>query len=423
VTAPKNHDRLQLRTLVVLSGSQVLGGFGTVTGISVGVLLAATIAGTAVSGLAQSVATLGQGILAVPVSRVMAARGRRAGLALAYLTGTVGAALTVFAALRDSLPLLLGGLFLFGGAAAGNYLARYAGIDLARPEQRARHLSVILWATTAGAVLGPNLAAATDAGAAHLGMPPYAGPFAAGGVAFLIASGLVAALLRPDPLLVARAEGGDGAGTAGPGGGTRAAIREIAASPGARLGLVAIVAAHVAMIAIMAMTPVYIGQLGHSHDTTLRLLGLTIGLHVVGMFAFSPLVGWLADRLPTGRHIVLTAGVGLLLLACATAGTAGSSPGRLAAGLGLLGLGWSACIIAGSTLLSESVGAANRPAIQGLSDLAMSVSAAAAGAIGGVVMSWFGFPTLSLLIGVLVITLVGVAPYRAAVTARAGRAE
>jgi MFS family permease len=433
-----NLERLQRRTLTVLAGTQVLGGFGTVTGISVGVLLAASIAGTAVSGLAQSVATLGQGLLAVPVSRVMAARGRRAGLAVAYLTGTAGAVLTVLAAAQRSVPLLLGGLFLFGGAAAGNYQARYAGIDLARPDQRARHLSIILWATTAGAVLGPNLADATDAVTIRIGLPLYAGPFAASAVVFLLAFSTVTALLRPDPLLVARAQGRDdadasrdGAGAGADGAdasrdnadasrGTRAAIREVVGSPDARLGLAAIVAGHVAMIAIMAMTPVYIGQLGHPHDVTLRLLGLTIGLHVVGMFAFSPVMGWLADRLAvpgtavTGRHIVIAGGVGLLLAACAIAGTAGHSPGRLAAGLGLLGLGWSACIIAGSTLLSESVGAANRPAVQGISDLAMNLAAAVAGVLGGLVMAWLGFPALSLLIAVLTVTLVGL-------TARSGR--
>src|SRR5262249_30593107 len=161
------------------------------------------------------------------------------------------------------------------------------------------------------------------------------------------AAGIVVALLRPDPLLLARDEGFVDQGTSR---GSVAAIREVAASPGARLGLVTIVAGQVAMISVMAMTPVYVLQLGHSHDTTLRVLGLTIGLHVVGMFAFSPVVGWLADRLPMGRHAVLGGGVALLLTACAIAGTAGHSAGRLAAGLGLLGLGWSACIIAGSTL-------------------------------------------------------------------------
>lgn len=417
MTVTTNVDRLQRRTLTVLAGTQVLGGFGTVTGITVGVLLAASIAGTAVSGLAQSIATLGQGLLAVPVSRVMAARGRRAGLAVAYVTGTAGAVLTVLAAAQRSVPLLLGGLFLFGGAAAGNYQARYAGIDLARPEQRARHLSIIMWATTAGAVLGPNLAAATDTVTIRLGLPLYAGPFAASGVVFLLAFSTVTALLRPDPLLVARAQGLDEPGASR---GARAAIREMAGSPGARLGLATVVAGHIAMISIMAMTPVYIGQLGHPHDVTLRLLGLTIGLHVVGMFAFSPVMGWLADRLAvpgtavTGRHVVIAGGTVLLLAACAIAGTAGHSPGRLAAGLGLLGLGWSACIIAGSTLLSESVGAANRPAVQGISDLAMSLAAAVAGVLGGLVMAWLGFPTLTLLIAVLTVSLVGL-------TARSGR--
>jgi MFS family permease len=113
------------------------------------------------------------------------------------------------------------------------------------------------------------------------------------------------------------------------------------------------------------------------------------------MYALSPVVGWLTDRL--GRRPVIVAGIVLLLVACAVAGTAGHDAARLAAGLMVLGLGWSATMVAGSTLLSESVPVEVRPAAQGLSDLTMGLAGASAGALSGVIVHGWGYPTLTLL--------------------------
>lgn len=417
--------RVQRRTMVVLSVSQVLGSFGTVVGISVGVLVAASLAGTAVSGLAQSVVVVGQGLLAVPMSRLMDRRGRRIGLALGYGVGAAGAVLTVIAAGLHSAGLLLVGLLLFGGASTGNYQTRYAAADLALPATRARQVALILWAATLGAVLGPNLAAATDRLAQTGGFAPYAGPFLASAVGFALAAAVLALLLRPDPLLLSRAVARPAPGSApdsvpspgaGPeasaaGGGLRAALRVIAANPRARLGVAAIGAGHASMIAIMAMTGVYIGQLGHSHDETLRILGVTIGAHVIGMYAFSPLFGALADRpwLRDGRRVVILGGLGLLLLSCLVAGTAGHDTTRLTVGLGLVGLGWSATLVAGSTLLTESVAPEHRPTVQGAGDLLMTMAAAIAGVFSGLITAWAGFPTLTALIALSLLPVVALA--------------
>ena len=150
---------------------------------------------------------------------------------------------------------------------------------------------------------------------------------------------------------------------------------------------------HLVMVGVMTMTPVHIRGAGHGPAPTLRLVGLVLSLHIAGMFAFAPVTGWLTDRY--GRHAVIVGAVGVLLAACAVAGTAGHGTARLAVGLTLLGLGWSGTMVAGSTLLSETVPAELRPSGQGLADITMGLAGALAGALSGVAVGWGGYPALA----------------------------
>jgi MFS family permease len=149
------------------------------------------------------------------------------------------------------------------------------------------------------------------------------------------------------------------------------------------------------MIGVMAMTPVHIKSAGHDAAHTLGIVGIVLSFHIAGMYAFSPVFGWLTDKL--GRRPVIFAGIALLLAACALAGTAGHDTARLAAALMTLGLGWSAAMVAGSTLLSESIALELRASAQGLSDLVMGLAGATAGAVSGVIVAAWGYPRLTLL--------------------------
>jgi MFS family permease len=234
-------------------------------------------------------------------------------------------------------------------------------------------------------------------------VPTLAAPFLFSAVLLGLAALLLLLLLRPDPAVVAR----DGTGDRGAPGsqsrriGIRAALPVLASRASGRLGVAAMAVGHLVMVGVMAMTPVHIRSAGHDAAHTLGIVGTVISFHVAGMYAFSPVVGWLADRF--GRRPIVLAGFAVLLLACAVAGSAGHDSARLAAGLTLLGLGWSATMVAGSTLVSESVPPELRPSAQGLSDLTMGVAGAAAGAVSGVAVDAWGYPALTALAASLIV--------------------
>jgi MFS family permease len=398
--------QVQRRTLRLLFITQIISGIGVAVGASVGALLAADIAGVGVSGLAQSAAVVGTALFAVPATALVRSRGRRPSLAVLYLVAAVGALIVVVAATRGTIPLLFLGFFLFGAATAANFQARYAAVDLAPAALRGRHLSLIVWATTIGAVMGPSLAPLAGKFVAGYGVPPLAGPYFFSALLFGVAILLLTLLLRPDPAVVARTALGHPTSTESnpPRAGMGDALRFVLAHPAARLGVSAMAVGSTVMVGVMAMTPVHIRGAGHDAEHTLGIVGLVLSFHIAGMYAFSPVFGWLTDRL--GRRPVIFAGIALLLAACALAGTAGHDTARLAAGLMTLGLGWSASMVAGSTLLSESIPVPLRASAQGLSDLVMGLAGAMAGALSGVIVAVWSYPTLTLLAALATVPLI-----------------
>src|SRR5256714_7850688 len=200
---------IQRRTLRLLFATQIVSGMGVAIGSSVGALLAADLAGVGLSGLAQSAAVIGGALAAIPATAIVHRRGRRPSLAAAYGVAAVGAPLVVLAAARGSLPLLFLGFFLFGGATAANLQARYAAVDLAPAALRGRHLSLIVWATTIGAVAGPHFAAPAGVALLPFALPSLAPHSFFSALLFIITGVAVLTLLRPDPALLAGTAGAD----------------------------------------------------------------------------------------------------------------------------------------------------------------------------------------------------------------------
>lgn len=405
-----DHARVQRRAVPVLVTGQILGGIAVSSGAAVSGLLARQLSGsTALSGLAQTATVLGAALLAIPLARAAGRHGRRPALATGYGLALAGALLILLAAAVGAFPLQLVGSLLFGGGTAAGLQARYAATDAAVPTARGRSLSIVVWATTLGAVAGPNLSGVGGDAGQRLGLTRLAGPYLFSVLAFAAATLVVLALLRPDPLSV-RLSPAAGAGSSRRGPTLRQSLHVIGRSPQALLGLTAVAAAHAVMVGVMTMTPVHMVDGG----ATLQVVGVVISVHIAGMYGASPVFGWLADRV--GRVATILLGVGLLGASLIVAGPTDGRPVLTGIGLALLGLGWSASLVGGSTLLSESVPDEVRTAVQGTSDLVMGLAGAGAGALAGVLLAGVGFGGLAASAAVLLLPVVVLAARAAART-------
>ncbi len=378
---------LQKRVVRVLVAGQILGGIGMGATLSLGALLAADLSGSSAwSGMAATMSTLGAAFVAVPLARLAQARGRRISLATGSLIAGSGAVLAISAVALDLFPLLLLALMLLGAGSATNLQARFAATDLAGSRFRARDLSLVVWSTTIGAVLGPNLFGPGEALGAVVGLPAMTGAFAFSLVATVAASVVYALGLRPDPLLTALAGRTIGLTPRL----RRGGLAIIRTNSPARYAVAVIALSHATMVALMSMAPVHL----RDHGATLTIVGLTISLHVAGMYALSPVFGWLSDRV--GRLPVILGGQAMLLTALTIAWLGDGSQTAMTICLIFLGLGWSASVVAGSALVAEAVDVHDRSPLQGFSDLSMNAAGALGGALAGPILAVAGYSGLGL---------------------------
>lgn len=391
---------IQKRTIKVLATAQILSGVGVAGTVAAGSLLVSSISNSeTLAGLSQTTSVLGAAAMAIPLSKLTQRGGRRLGLSVGYTVGLVGAAFAIFGGSQRILIAMLFGTFMVGAASASGYQARFAATDLADDANRSRQLSYVVWGSTIGAVTGPNLMGPSGALAETLGLPKLVGPYILALIALGLGTLVIRLFLIPDPYLTAaklrpRLEEHHELLSA------RKTLTLIRQNPTALFAIAAIAIGHVAMVSVMVMTPVHMAHV----DVTLTVIGLVISIHIVGMYAFSPIVGSLSDRL--GRRRVIQFGVAILLASCLISGFADAHNSvQLGFGLFLLGLGWSCTLIAGSALLSESVETELRPSSQGASDLVMNLMGASGGAMAGVIIGVLGYGWLCLFVAVPILIL------------------
>ncbi|MDN5685877.1 MAG: MFS transporter [Brachybacterium sp.] len=398
----------QRRTLVVLVIAQILGTISLGVTPTIGILLAGEVTDNeAWAGLARTSSTLGAALLGIPLGNLAARRGRRTALATGWWVAAAGAALLVVSAQFELVVPLFLGLLMTGAGTAASLQSRFAATDLAAPSTRARSLSLVVWMGAIGNVLGPNLGVPGEVLGAASGLSVYAAAFLIAAVASLLAGTVIFALLRPDPLLVlARRQAApahDAAGGAparlGRGERFRRMITELRANRRARTALVALLTSQVVMVSLMTMTPVHIEHQGGS----LTIVGLTISLHVAGMFGLSPVVGILVDRI--GHRATISIGIAIFAGSLAAAIFAAGSLAGVMVSLVLLGLGWSFMNVAASALFATVIADRSRASAQGGADALSNLLGATTSFAAGPLMVATSFSVLGTVAAVLLVPI------------------
>ena len=395
---PEQVEAIQRRTLRTLTLGQVVGAAALSSSVTVGAFVVQEILGdkTPWGGIATATTTVGTAVMAQVLSRFMMRKGRRPGLQSGYAMATAGALIAAYGAQTSTLVVFLIGLFLFGNGQAANLLARYTATDLAQPDQRARAMSRIVFASTFGAVFAPMLIGpAETAGQEWFGLHKYTGPWLLSATVLFLAFCNISIQLRPDPLVVS---GGIRVKSDAKLPSISQALRIIMSSPTGRLALASMVVSQSAMVAIMTMTPVHMKLHGHE-----GISQFVVSLHIAGMYAFSPFVGRFADR--KGTIAAVYVGALTLLSATVLSALSGESAVILFPALWLLGIGWNFGLIGGSSMLLESVTDEQRVTVQGSADLMMSFCGGMAGLSSGFIRRAVGYHMLSvaglLLVGLL----------------------
>jgi MFS family permease len=350
--------------------AQVVGAFGQSAGVSAGLLADHMSGSAALAVVPAGVLALG-GAMAGPVlTAVMSRRGRSAGLLVGYAAAVGGALVSLLAAAAGSLWLLVVATALFGSGNSAVMLTRYVLADTVPAHERGRAISRSLLATTAGAIVGPNLLGPAGHVGVWLGLPDAAGLYLMAVVAFALAALWLRPGVAPLDLRAAAPTSTGSPSPFDPMHDTAPPADERGHPSRQRLALVVLSMANASMVSLMALAGVQLHHHGHDLDA----IGLVVSLHVAGMFVGSPVVGRLCDRL--GALPVSLAGA-VLLGVVGGLGVAVADGGIVAvsAVLLLLGVAWNVQVVAGSVLLTDGLPLHRRPAAEGRGELAMGLAA------------------------------------------------
>ena len=371
-----------------LFGAQGLGSAGVIGMTTVATIVGADLSGrTSLAGLPHAVYLLGTALAALPWSLATDALGRRGGLALGGLVGAIGATGAVAAFYVGSFPLLLIALLVTGSGQAAFRLGRFAAAEATPLARRGRAVATVVMAGAVGSVLGPQLLPRGGRIAEALGADPLIAAYGIAAVFFVLAAGVLALFLRPDPRVIARHL--DALDPEPSSRRPARRLREISRDAGVIDAVLAMMVAQGGMVLIMAITPLYMRDLEHP----LTAISLVFSAHTLGMFGFSLLTGWLVDR--WGRIVMIRLGSAIVAVSCLMAPLS-TAVGPIVVALFLLGLGWNIAFVGGSALLSDRLGLRERGRIQGINDLLVGFAGASASIGGAVVYAGAGYGPLAI---------------------------
>ncbi len=348
-------------------------------------ILAARLSGQdSVAGLPSTISLVGRAAAAYPFGWLMDRIGRRLGLSLGYGFGVAGMVLSAWAILAGSFGWFMVGVALFGMGRGAAELGRYVAAEVQPVENRAKAIGLIVFAGTVGSIGGPLLVAPSSQLASRFDMLADSGPFWLAALFMAIGMILLWIMLRPDPQMLIVAEEIDGKSVTV----SDLPLWRLFADAKVLLALSSMAIGQMVMVLIMVITPLH---MDHQHHGT-QAISFVIMAHTLGMFGLSWLTGGLIDRY--GRITIMFVGAFILLVAAIMTPLVSGVP-LLAAALFLLGLGWSFCFVAGSSLLTDSIASGDKGRVQGAAEVFVALSSGAGSLGSGPVFAGGGMIAVS----------------------------
>nr|WP_189642300.1 MFS transporter [Deinococcus piscis] len=379
VSAPPNFARLAAQ-LWPLYLSQALATGATTVSTILASLVMSNLGSEHLSGLPATLISVSAALSAAFFGALMLRRGRRLGLASAFVLGTVGGVLGFLGARQGLTPLFLVGAATLGAAQGGFQQARYAAAESVPRAVRGLALGILMLMSVLGSWVMTGFGSQITALGQRLGTGEEITGWLVGAGLLGLAAGLIA-MWQPVRQLSPAAAPASETAPASP------SLAAALAVPGVKSTAAAFAAAQAIMVTLMSLTPLRAHHMGLDHGSIAEL----ISGHIAGMFAFGLLTGPLIDRL--GLRFGFVTGGALLVLAAATS-VSGSHAGLLLS-MFVLGLGWNLISLTSSKVLARF------PAAQGPSDSLAFAASALGTLLGGLLMARAGFPALAAAAGVL----------------------
>jgi MFS family permease len=338
------------------------------------------------AGIAAALFSVTLGLIAIPAGRLMDRVGRAPVIAAGFAVASLAAAVLFIAVSTESLIIFLLAMAVLGIGLGAASLARVGAADMALPERRGTVLGRVLLGAAVGAILGPivfaPLLSGETADVASLSTPWILAAVIAAVGAIVVIS------IRHDPLAIARRMAEEAPGSQGPvpssgapsGAYPRRPLRIIFSQPGLTASLGAVVVAQ----GVMAIAMSVVGLEMHHHGQDLGAISVALGVHIVGMFGLSPILGAAVDRygrlpgLVTGLLISSIGAVGLVL---------GPTLATVLPSIFLVGVGWNLAYLAGTARIADATEPEERAASLGALDMAGLLTSATMAVLGPALLS------------------------------------
>ncbi|MBY0334766.1 MAG: MFS transporter [Acetobacteraceae bacterium] len=367
-------DAAMRRNLLLLTVCQAIGQSANVIMLSVTALSVVTFfPHREFATLPTTMQHLGVMLGVFPAAALMMRRGRGFGFRTGSLAGMAGAALCAWGLVTAAFLLMCAGGLVLGYAVANTQMYRFAAVELAPPNYRAK---VIAWVTTGGVVagtLGPAIARLTYDAIVPLYLGAYLSMAAIHAVVFL----LMGLIRFPPPT---RAQ--DNAV------GAQRPLAEIASQPRYAAAVIAGMASWATMMFLMTSSPLAIVGCGLP-DTEPPWV---IFLHAMGMYVPSFFTGHLITRFGVVR--VMAAGAAIMLAGVLVA-LAGLDAWHFRISLLLNGVGWNFLFIGATTLVTTCYRPAERGRAQALNDFLIFGVTAMSSFLAGVLQERIGWIALN----------------------------